>query len=50
MRSRVTVVFAAAAKGVRRGHKEKRWGEQCTKEDTIAAEAWLDPIRKSINR
>ena len=42
IRSRVAVVFAA---GARRGNKEKRRrGDQSTKEDTIAAEAWLEPI------
>ena len=47
--SRVAVVFAAEA-GARIGvHKEKRIRtEQSTKEDTIAAEAWLEPIRNPV--
>jgi hypothetical protein len=43
IRSRVAV-FAA---GIRGGHKEKRRGQQSTKEDTIA-EAWLEPIRNPV--
>src|ERR671920_390686 len=31
-----------------RGQKEKRRTEQFTKEDTIAAEAWLEPIRNPV--
>jgi hypothetical protein len=43
IRSRVAV-FAAEIRG---GHKEKRRGQQSTKEDTIA-EAWLEPIRNPV--
>jgi hypothetical protein len=37
-------VFAAEIRG---GHKEKKRGQQSTKEDTIA-EAWLEPIRNPV--
>jgi hypothetical protein len=43
IRSRVAV-FAVEIRG---GHKEKRRGQQSTKEDTIA-EAWLEPIRNPV--
>ncbi|MCD6036616.1 MAG: hypothetical protein K0S67_500 [Nitrososphaeraceae archaeon] len=43
IRSRIAV-FAAEIRG---GHKEKRRGQQSTKEDTIA-EAWLEPIRNPV--
>jgi hypothetical protein len=43
IRSHVAV-FAAEIRG---GHKEKRRGQQSTKEETIA-EAWLEPIRNPI--
>ena len=51
IRSRVVVAFAAAAAAEARigVHKEKRIRtEQSTKEDTIAAEAWLEPIRNPV--
>jgi hypothetical protein len=43
IRSRVAVLAAE----IRGGHKEKRRGQQSTKEDTIA-EAWLEPIRNPV--
>jgi len=47
IRSRVVVAFAAEERI--RGQKEKRRRtEQFTTEDTIAAEAWLEPIRNPV--
>ncbi len=43
IRSRVVVAFAGIGR-----RKEKRSTEQSTKEDTIAAEAWLEPIRNPV--
>ena len=47
IRSRVVVAFAAAEARIG-GHKEKRRTKQPIKEDTIAAEAWLEPIRNPV--
>ena len=48
IRSRVVVAFAAAEERIRGQKEKRRRTEQSTKEDTIAAEAWLEPIRNPV--
>jgi hypothetical protein len=48
IRSRVVVAFAAAGARREGQNKKRRRIEQSTKEDTIAAEAWLEPIRNPV--